>query len=266
MLPKSRLHVLLLTLVLVSTPTLVAQRATHRSLETITIRTNEGTHLSFDVSPDGRSIVFDLLGQLWLIPASGGVAQPITDAVRDIAEDSDPSFSPDGRHLVFQGERNGRTGLWLLNLDSRTPHQLTQLSNPDGFDGNAAWSLDGRTIAFTRLLPPKSGSRPHRVIAVIDASGQNARELSIVGLQDVDVHDPVWVRGGREIAFIATNSKPPRGGRVWLVPSSGGKATPITDDLVKLRAPSASPDGRFIAYFAADTEGRTQVFVAGNRQ
>jgi len=261
MLPKSRLHVLLLTLVLVSTPTLVAQRTTQQSLETITIRTNEGTHLSFDVSPDGRSIVFDLLGQLWLIPSSGGVAQPITDAVRDSAEDSDPSFSPDGRHLVFQGERNGRTGLWLLNLDSRTPHQLTQLSNPDGFDGNAAWSMDGRTIAFTQLVPPKPGNRPHRVIALIDATGENAHELSIVGLEDVDVHDPVWVRGGRDIAFVATNSKPPRGGRVCLVPSSGGKATPITGDLVKPRAPSPSPDGRFIAYFAADAEGRTQVFM-----
>jgi Tol biopolymer transport system component len=96
---------------------------------------------------------------------------------------------------------------------------------------------------------------------VIDATGGNARELSILGLQDVEVHDPVWIRGGGEIAFIATNTKPPRGGRVWLVPSSGGKASPITDDLVKPRAPSPSPDGRFIAYFAADTEGRTQVFV-----
>jgi Tol biopolymer transport system component len=260
MFPKSRLKVSLLILVLISTPALVAQQATHRSLETITIQTNEGTHLAFDVSPDGRSIVFDQLGQLWLIPASGGVAQPITDAVRDIAEDSDPSFSPDGRAVVFQGERNGRTGLWLLNLDSRTLHQLTQLSNPDGFDGNAAWSLDGRTIAFTRFVVPEPGKRPHSVITLINATGGNAREISIDGLQDVDVHDPVWVRGGNEMAFIATNSKPPRSGRVWLAPSSGGKATPITDDLVKPRAPSPSPDGRSVAYFAADAEGRTQVF------
>src|SRR6185503_13298418 len=126
-----------LGLVLLASPSLLTgQNGSHRRLETIHIKVSEGTHLAFDVSPNRRSIVFDLWGQLWLMPDRGGQALPITNAVRDIAEDNDPSFSPDGRRVLFQGERNGRTGLWLLDLDSREIRQLTQLTNPDGFDGN----------------------------------------------------------------------------------------------------------------------------------
>jgi Tol biopolymer transport system component/imidazolonepropionase-like amidohydrolase len=226
-----------------------------------TIRVSEGTNLGFDVSADGRSIVFDLLGQLWLISASGGTARPITDAVRDVAEDLDPSFSPDARRVVFRAERNGRTGLWLLNLDDGVVRQLTQVPNPEGFVGNAAWSPDGRVVAFARAFPDFDQKRLHSDLAVVNVDSGTEREVSITGLQTPTVADPFWTKDGKQIAFVARNAQRGRGGRIWIVDAAGGKATPLTDESVHAIAPALSPDGRRMAYFAPDSTGRFQVWV-----
>ena len=239
-----------------------AQAPTHSPPETISLRVREGTHLSFDLSPDGRHIVFDLLGQLWLVPAQGGIARPLTDAIRDSAEDLDPSFAPDGRRVVFRGERNGRTGLWLLRLDSGGPRQLTQLSNPEGYDGDAAWSADGRVIAFAHAVPSDSAdSRWRSVIMLLDVASGIMRELSTEGVPSPEVSDPVWVQGGRQIAFVARNARSGRGGRIWIVDASGGRASPVTKDSVRALAPTLTANGRRMAYFAPDSTGRVQVWV-----
>ena len=229
--------------------------------QTITIRVNEGTNLGFDLAADGRSIVFDLLGQLWLIRMPGVKSRAITDAVRDTAEDLDPIFSPDGRRVVFRGERNGRVGLWLLELDSTVPRQLTQLPDPMGFEGNAAWSPDGRLIAFARAVPDFANRRWRSDLMLLDVASGSMRTLSISGLPQPEVGHPVWVPSGKQIAFVASNARNKAGGRVWIVDAAGGQARPVTQESGTALAPTITADGRRMAYFAPDSTGRIQVWV-----
>ena len=239
-----------------------ASASTAQPTETLTIRVKEGTTLSFDLSPDGRSIVLDLLGQLWLMPATGGEARAITNAVRDAAEDLDPSFSPDGRLVVFRGERNGRTGLFMLDVASSAVRQLTQLSNPDAYDGNAAWSPDGRVIAFVRfVLPDSPVGRPRSAITLLDVASGKTQELSVEGVKSPFLSDPIWLPDGKEIAFVTRIPNTERGGRIWIVSASGGQARAVTAESVQAQAPAFSPDSRFMAYFAPDSAGKTQVWV-----
>jgi Tol biopolymer transport system component/imidazolonepropionase-like amidohydrolase len=226
-----------------------------------TFQVSEGTNLAFDVSADGRSIVFDLLGQLWLMPAAGGAARPITDAVRDTAEDLDPSFAPDARRIAFRGERNGRTGIWLLDVGSGATRQLTQVPHPTGFDGGAAWSPDGRVLVFSRAFPDLSARRWRSDLMVLDIDRDTLRALPIFNPPKGGVADPIWSRDGKQIAFVARDVRRERGGTVWIVSASGGQASPVTSESVQARAPAFSPDGRRLAFFAADADGRNQVWV-----
>ena len=231
------------------------------STETISFETREGRMLAFDVSPDDRTIVFDLLGQLWSLPAAGGRATPITDAVRDTAEDLDPSFSPDGRSVVFRAERHGRTGLWLLDVAGGSVRQLTQLPHADGFDGLASWSPDGRVIAFTRFTLDSASHEWHSRIHLLDVASGSHRELRISGLKKYEVRDPVWTRDGRNIAFVSSSARSANGGRIRLVARDGGEAVPLSNDTTPAIAPAFSPDGKRIAFLARDSAQRFQLYV-----
>jgi Tol biopolymer transport system component/imidazolonepropionase-like amidohydrolase len=229
--------------------------------ETITFETREGTVLAFDLAPGDSAIVFDLLGQLWTLPASGGSAHAVTDAVRDTAEDLDPSYSPDGRSVVFRAERHGRTGLWLLDVASHGVRQLTQIDRGDEYNGGASWSPDGRAIAFTRVAPDSGTGRRRSRIRIIDVSSGNARDLAVDSAQKLQMRDPAWTPDGRRIAFVAASPANPRGGRIWIVDRNGGRATPLFADSAMAIAPAFAPDGKRVAFLAPDSIGRLQVWV-----
>jgi len=107
--------------------------------------TDEGTWLSVGVSPDGRRVVFDLLGDLYTLPIEGGKATRITSGQ---AFDAQPSFSPDGKSIVFVSDRNGSDNLWLVNTDGSDPRQLTREEQRQFV--SPTWTPDGKYVVVSK--------------------------------------------------------------------------------------------------------------------
>ncbi|MEX2661657.1 MAG: hypothetical protein WD227_06995, partial [Vicinamibacterales bacterium] len=111
---------------------------TERSLA---FTTSEATWLSLDLSPDGRTIVFELLGDLYTLPVTGGDATRITSGQ---AYDMQPAFSPDGKRLVFISDRNGSENVWVANADGTKPRAITTTERENYM--SPAWAPDGEYV------------------------------------------------------------------------------------------------------------------------
>ena len=115
---------------------------------TLKFTTTEGTWMSLDVSPDGRTLLFDLLGDLYTLPIAGGTAKRITDGM---AFDAQPRYSPDGKSIVFVSDRNGSHNLWIADADGGRPRALTtgEQTNVFGDYTSPEW-IDGHTIVVAK--------------------------------------------------------------------------------------------------------------------
>ena len=116
----------------------------------IDFTTSEGTFTSVDVSPDGRWIVFDLLGHVYRMPIGGGTAECLTQS-SGVAINVQPRYSPDGRHIAFISDRKGQMNVWVMASDGSD-------AEPVHLDARneyrwPAWTGDGRFIVATRRLP-----------------------------------------------------------------------------------------------------------------
>ena len=127
----------------------------------ISYSTKEGSWMSLDVSPDGKTIVFDLMGDLYSIPISGGKATPITTGWHTMCI---PVTVPDGKKLLFISDRSGADNVWYIDLEKKDTVQLTKDVNQ--YFPSACWTPDGDYIVYSkgRLFPKlymahkKSGS------------------------------------------------------------------------------------------------------------
>jgi Tol biopolymer transport system component len=111
----------------------------------IEFTTDEGTWLSLDVSPDGKTIVFELLGDIYTLPIEGGTAKLVDGGM---AFDSQPKFSPDGKWVAFISDREGSENIWIMHPDGSGVKQVSK--DPNNEFASPSWSPDGNYIFVSK--------------------------------------------------------------------------------------------------------------------
>ncbi|HSF44923.1 MAG TPA: hypothetical protein VLA58_02900, partial [Chitinophagaceae bacterium] len=155
----------------------------------------EGTWMNLDVSPDGKEIVFDLLGDIYAIPVSGGNARLIRGGH---AFQVQPRFSPDGRKILFTSDEGGGDNIWVMNRDGSSPRQVTK----ENFRllNNGAWSPDGDYIVarkhFTATRSLGAGE-----LWLYHVSGGSGLQLTPRKNDQQDLNEPIFSPDGRYIYY-----------------------------------------------------------------
>ncbi len=234
----------------------------------IDIDVDEGTWLSPDLTPDGRTIVFELLGDLYSLPVSGGQARQLT---RGMAFDAQPAAAPDGRRIAFVSDRSGAENLWIADLDGRNARQVTTRDD-DAVLTSPAWSADGRALFVSRSRADLGAYELHRadvatgemsLLVPVKASSEQARADWSSALGAAPSPD------GRFLYYAKRLGEPPGDATAeWTIVrrdlASGAEETIVSaprsyrPDLLLGTAfrPALSPDGKRLVYGARD-RGRT---------
>jgi len=126
--------------------------------ETLEFTTDEVTWPSVDVSPDGRTLVFDVLGDLYTLPIDGGTA---TRIIGGLSFESQPRYSPDGKQIAFLSDRTGVENLWIADADGSNPRAVSK----DGLTRDRpqimtspSWTPDGQYLVVSKSRPPDPGT------------------------------------------------------------------------------------------------------------
>ncbi|MFZ5788242.1 MAG: hypothetical protein ACOY3Y_17530, partial [Acidobacteriota bacterium] len=245
------------------------------------------------VSPDGTLLAFARANGAGFTRI-GVVALDEPEKARILTGESgglwnhrNPAFSPDGRMICYEDQRD----LWLVGASGGTPRRLT---HDDANDGDAAWSPDGRHVYFTSTREgpgavwrvPARGGRPQRVtlgtgpesVPTVSADGRWLAYATSSGEQAVVLADtrsgrrvrlaegptttsPRFARDARSILFVSDLDG---GYDVWRapIPGAAGSGAPVrvTEHRGACNHPVLSPDGAWIAYFRV-VEGQRDIWV-----
>ena len=273
---------LVLSLLLFISPTLFADESSDGSVENtkwnvssdqyhtaeVTIDTTETTWSNVTVSPDGKTLVFDMLGDIYAVDIGGGEATALTHGIEWNIQ---PRFSPDGKHIAFVSDRAGGDNLWIMNADGSDPHAVSD--EAEHIVHNPAWSPDGdylvgrksyystRSIAAGEIWMFHHGG----------GNGVNLVERPNADKDQKNRAEPMYSPDGKYIYYSADITP----GVVWqynknsvdsvfaikrLELATGETETVVSGPGGAIR-PTPSPDGKSIAYLKRRLGLVTQIMV-----
>jgi imidazolonepropionase-like amidohydrolase/Tol biopolymer transport system component len=231
---------------------------------TIVIDTGTGTWMSVDVSPDGGTLVFDLLGDLYRLPIEGGEATALTHS---IAWEMQPRFSPDGKRIAFISDAGGGDNAWLMGADGSNARAVT--SEDFRLVNNPVWHPSGDYLAVRKHF---SGTRSlgSGEIWLYHVGGGKGVQLNEKPNWQKDLGEPAFSPDARYLYF-SQDTTPGRTfeynknshGQIYSIQRldlGDGKLEPFVTGPGGAVRPVPSRDGKSLA-FVRRVRGQSTLFV-----
>jgi Tol biopolymer transport system component/imidazolonepropionase-like amidohydrolase len=216
------------------------------------LSTNEGTWMNLDISPDGKSIVFDLLGDIYIMNSNGGKAKILREG---LPFEIQPRFSPDGKQISFTSDAGGGDNIWVMNTDGSDAKQITK----ENFRllNNAIWTPDGDYL-IARKHFTSGRSLGAGELWLYHKTGGSGLQLTKKKNDQQDVNEPTISPDGKYLyysedvypgGFFQYNKDP--NSQIYVInryDMKTGKTTRITGGPGGAARPQISRDGKKLAF------------------
>jgi imidazolonepropionase-like amidohydrolase/Tol biopolymer transport system component len=214
--------------------------------------TSEGTWMNLDVSPDGKTIVFDMLGDIYAIPITGGKATVLRSG---IPFEIQPRFSPDGRYISFTSDAGGGDNIWVMKADGTDAKQVTK--EDFRLVNNACWMPDGNYLVAKKHFTSQRSLGAGEMWQ-FHISGGSGVQLTKRKNDQQDVNEPVISPDGKYMyysedvypgGFFQYNKDP--NNEIFVINRydfETGKTDRITGGPGGAARPQISRDGKLLAF------------------